>query len=406
MSFTWKTGVKIAVAGALAYGIYAGATFGAGFYELATFYDTEKITENFRTSAGKFPHSVIKASEKWDFARSEQAIPLSYEYDGKTKDLTAFLEKTGTTGLLVIKDDSILFEEYYQDEKASDKHNMFSVTKSFVSALIGIAIEDGLIESIDDPITKYVPELKGSGYDGTAIRHILTMSSGIRFTEDYGDLMSDVNRMSMAIATGGSLDEFAASLEREREPGTFNNYVSVDTHVLGMMLVNVTGKTLTELLQQQIWQPIGMEFDGTWAIDGEGMEVAMGGMSVSLRDMARLGRLYLNKGNWNGNQIVPAQWVDDSVTPSAPHLEAGFNNPGSDTPYGYGFQWWTPSNPRGDFMASGIYHQFIYVDPTTNVIIAKTSANKGFTDPANRMQKDETITAFQQIASALAAKPE
>ncbi|UTW58372.1 serine hydrolase [Kordiimonas sp. SCSIO 12603] len=403
MAFSWKTGVKVAIAGAVLYGGYVAVNFGLGFYELATFYDTEKITENFRTSSAKFPHSVIKTSTPWEFKRAEQTIPQQYEYDGKTKDLDEFLELTGTTGLLVVKDDTILFEEYYQGEKDTDRHNMFSVTKSFVSALIGIAIEDGLIESIDDPITKYVPKLKGSGYDGVIIRDILTMSSGIRFTEDYGDLSSDVNRMSMAIATGGSLDDFATSLISEREPGTFNNYVSVDTHVLGMMLVNVTGKTLTDYLQEKIWQPIGMEHEGIWAIDGEGMEVAMGGMSVSLRDMARLGRLYLHEGNWNGERIVPAQWVKDSVTPSAPHLMAGFNNPGSDTPYGYGFQWWTPSKPRGDYMASGIYHQFIYVDPSTNIIIAKTSANKGFTNPENKMQKDETISAFQQIAKRLAA---
>ena len=403
MAFSWKTGVKVAIAGAALYGAYAAVNFGMGFYELATFYDTDKITHNFRTSAAKFPHSVIQTATPWQFERAEQTIPQQYEYDGKTKELADLLEITGTTGLLVVKDHTILFEEYYQGEKDTDRHNMFSVTKSFVSALIGIALEDGLIDSIDDPITKYVPKLKESGYDGVIIRDILTMSSGIRFTEDYGDLMSDVNRMSMAIATGGSLDDFATSLVREREPGTFNNYVSVDTHVLGMMLVNVTGKTLTEYLQEKIWQPIGMEHEGIWAIDGEGMEVAMGGMSVSLRDMARLGRLYLHEGNWNGTPIVPAKWVKDSVTPSAPHLMPGFDNPGSDTPYGYGFQWWTPSHPRGDFMASGIYHQFIYIDPTTNIIIAKTSANQGYTDPKNKLQKDETITAFQQIAEKLAA---
>jgi len=397
-----KTGVKIGAAALVAYGLYAGYGFYTGFKELVNFYDPEKITENFRTPS-TFPHTVVKTGEPWLFKRAEgQAeLPPVYQYGGKTKLLSKLLEHTGTTGLLVVKDDTILFEQYYQGETESDRHAMFSVTKSFVSALLGIAIEDGLIESIEDPITKYVPELVGTGYDGAKISDILTMSSGVRFTEDYGDMWSDVNRMSMTIAGNGSLDDFATSLSREREPGTYNNYVSVDTHVLGMMLVRVTGKTLTELLQEQIWKPLGMEYEANWMTDGEGMEVAMGGMQVSLRDMARLGRLYLNKGKWNGKQIVPESWVADSITPSAPRLMPGHDNPGSATPFGYGFQWWTPSVPHGDFMAFGIYHQTIYVDPTSGIIIAKTSAHKGFTDPANKTDKEESIFALQTISAML-----
>ena len=168
-----------------------------------------------------------------------------------------------------------------------------------------------------------------------------------------------------------------------------------------MLLVQVTGQTLSEYLEERIWRPLGMEHEAIWAIDGEGMEVAMGGLQVSLRDMARLGRLYLHEGNWNGKQLVPAHWVKDSTTPSAPHLMPGFNNPMSHTPYGYGFQWWTPSNPHGDFMASGIYHQFIYVDPTTGIVITKTSAHKAYNDLSRRIEKDETMVAFQTLSAAL-----
>ena len=402
MAISVKTGVKIGLAAVVAYGLYVGYGFYTGFRALAAFYDPAHITENFRT-AGEFPYSTVKTGEPWHFKRAEveAELPPIYQYGGEVKLLDKLLDHTGTTGLLVVKDDTILFEEYYQGEAEGDRHSMFSVTKSFVSALIGIAIEDGLIDSIADPITKYVPELVGTGYDGTTIEDILTMSSGVGFTEDYGDLMSDVNRMSMTIAGEGSLDGFAASLEREREPGTYNNYVSVDTHVLGMMLVRVTGKTLTELLQEQIWKPLGMEYAANWFTDGEGMEVAMGGMQVALRDMARLGRLYLNGGKWNGKQIVPEAWVKASVTPNAPRLMAGKDNPGSATPFGYGFQWWIPSVPHGDFMAFGIYHQTIYVDPTTGIIIAKTSAHRGFTDPANKTDKEESIFALQTISAAL-----
>ena len=402
MALSVKKKIGLTLAGILVVGGAFAYKPVIGFYELATFYDPEKITQNFRSTAKKFPHSIVKTGETWNFTpEPAEEIPMIYQYGGEVRLLTELLTKTGTTGLLIAKDDKILFEKYYQGEQESDRHAMFSVTKSFVSAMVGIAIEDGLIKSIDDPITNYVPALKDSAYDGTKIRDILTMSSGVRFTEDYGDLSSDVNRMSMAIATGGSLDEFALSLTREREPGSYNNYVSVDTHVLGMLLVKVTGKTLTEYLEERIWKPIGMEYEGIWAIDGEGMEVAMGGLQVSLRDMARMGRLYLHKGNWNGRQIVPAKWVTDSVTPSAPHLMPGFDNPLSGSPYGYGFQWWTPSNPHGDFMASGIYHQFIYVDPTTGIVIAKTSAHKEYNNLARRIEKDETMVAFQTISAML-----
>lgn len=379
---------------------YYGINKGQAFYRMASYYDVDKITENYRRTRDFFETTTIAASSNpTPFAYARRELTDTYIYNGEERSISALMELTGTTGLLVAIDDTILFEEYYQGEKAEDRHIQFSVTKSFISALFGIAMEDGLIDSIDDTVIKYLPELKGSGYDGVTLRQVLTMSTGVAFNEDYGDLTSDVNRMSMTIGTGGSLDAFTASLERDREPGTFNDYVSVNTHVLGMVLKRVTGQTLTQLLEEKIWQPAGMEHDAYFLIDGEGMEVAMGGLQACLRDMARMGRLYLNHGRLNGQQIVPESWVTASVTPEAPHLMPGFDNPASETPYGYGYQWWTPSNPHGDYMASGIYHQFIYVDPTTGVVIAKTSANKGYTDPANRLQKDMIITAFQAISA-------
>ncbi|WP_417449304.1 serine hydrolase domain-containing protein [Kordiimonas sp.] len=381
---------------------YYGYTYGSAFARMASYYELEHITENYRRTKDFFDTTTVHAGGKpWQFTYDKQPIPDIYTYDGKERSIKDLMVETGTTGLIVVRDNKVLFEEYYQGESADDQHIQFSVTKSFISALFGIALDNGQIESINDDVTKYLPELKGSGYDGVSLRDILTMSSGIRFNEDYGDLTSDVNRMSMVIGTGASLDGYAASLERERVPGTFNDYVSVNTHVLGMVLVRVTGKSLTTLLEEQIWQPVGMEHDAYFLIDGHGMEVAMGGLQASLRDMARMGRLYLHKGNWEGEQIVPADWVTASVTPSAPHLEAGFGNPNSETPFGYGYQWWTPSNPHGDFMAAGIYSQYIYVDPTTRTIIAKTSANKGYNDPANKLHMDMIITAFQAISAAV-----
>jgi len=384
---------------------YYAINKGQAFYRMASYHDVEHITENYRNTREFFETTTVYASgTPSNFTYDTQPITDSYVYEGQERSIKDLMVETGTTGLLVAKDGTILFEEYYQGEKEDDRHIQFSVTKSFISALFGIAIHDGLIDSIDDPVTKYLPEFKGTGYDGVTLRHVLTMSTGIHFTEDYGDLTSDVNKMSMVIGTGGSPDEYATSLKRDREPGTYNDYVSVNTHVLGMVLKRVAGQTITQLLEEKIWKPVGMEYDAYFLFDGHGMEVAMGGLQASLRDMARMGHLYLHEGRVGEEQIVPADWVKASVTPEAPHLMPGANNPASETSFGYGYQWWIPTNPHGDFFAAGIYHQFIYVDPTTGVVIAKTSANKGFNDPANKAQKDMIVTAFQAISADIAAR--
>jgi len=330
------------------------------------------------------------------------SLPETFEYEGETHTLKSMLDDTFTTGFLVALDDQILVEEYFRGEKASDRHIMFSVSKSFVSALVGIALEEGKFDSIEDPITKYLPELSSSGYNGVRIKDILQMSSGIYFNEDYNDPLSDVNQMGLTVATGGSLNEFTLSLKQKWKPGTYNNYVSVDTHVLGMLLAKITGTSTSAYLQEKIWQPLGMEFDAHWLTDGKNVEMTMGGLNVALRDMARMGRLYLHQGNMDGKQIVPANWVTASMTPDAPHLMPGKDNPGSSNPNGYGYQWWTPIEPHGDFFAAGIYYQYIYIDPTTGVVIAKTSSDLKFTDPNEPRKKDLQVAAFQAISAHVA----
>lgn len=370
------------------------------------FTQPETLTENFRSAFELFGGTTVKApAHTLAFRRLEGiSLPETFEYDGETRSLSDMLEATYTTGFLVAVDDQILFERYYRGETASDRHIMFSVSKSFVSALVGIALDEGRLDSIDDPITRYLPELSVSGYDGVRIKDILQMSSGVYFNEDYNDPLSDVNQMGLTIATGGSLNEFALSLKNKWPSGTYNNYVSVDTHVLGMLLTRVTGQSLSSYLQDKIWQPLGMEFDGHWQTDGRNMEMAMGGLNVALRDMARMGRLYLHAGAIDGKQIVPGDWVAASITPDAPHLMPGRDNPGSSNPFGYGYQWWIPIEPKGDFFAAGIYYQYIYVDPGTGVVIAKTSSDLKFTDPDEPRKKRLQLAAFQAISAHVAAQ--
>jgi len=303
-------------------------------------------------------------------------LPDQFSFQGQTLKTKPFLEEMETTGLIVLTDDRVVFEQYWLGNDATTQTASWSLVKSFVSALVGIAVGEGVIASIEDPVTRYVPTLTGSGYDGVRLKDVLQMSSGIRWNEDYSDPESDIRRSGRALGQGGSLDSFAASCVRECEPGTFNRYNTTDTHVLGMVLRGATSKVLSEYLQEKLWEPMGMEADAFWIVDSTGAEFAGAGLSAVLRDYARLGLLYLNDGARNGAQIVPADWVRASVTADAPHLRPG-ERPNAAVPWGYGFQWWLPDD-SGAFSAIGIYNQYIFVDPATRLVVAKTSAFRDF----------------------------
>jgi CubicO group peptidase (beta-lactamase class C family) len=354
---------------------------------------------HFRRMSSTFAgHLVHRSAKPFEFTPGTQmALPPAFQNAGHPQDTAAFLASTDTTGLLILKDDRVIFEQYWLGNSAETRWPAWSVSKSFTSALVGIAIHDGKIAGIEDQITKYVPELKGSAYDGVRIKDALQMSSGARWNEDYSDSQSDVNRFGRAFALGGSLDAFAATLTRQLPPGTFNRYNSMDAQVLGMILRRTTGKTEADYLEEKLWSPLGMESDAYWVTDDKGVEFAAGGLIATLRDFAKLGRLYANSGQWDGVQIVPADWVHASVTPDAPHLMPG-KRASSDSAWGYGFQWWVPDN-GGAFSAVGIYNQFVYVNPAMHLIIAKTSANHnyGLKNDESSDREDEHIAFFKAI---------
>lgn len=345
------------------------------FYKVVTLFDEKNIVENFRSMHDIFPFHLVKKGESvFEFKTDLRALPEYFEYNGKTYNVEELLESTWTTGIIVIKDDTIVSEEYYRGNTKDTLNISWSVGKAFVSALIGIAIEEGDIKDIHLAVSDYIPELKGTGYEGVPLKDVLQMSSGVKFNEDYADFNSDINRMGRVIALGDSINEFAASLEPEKSPGTYHHYVSMDTQVLGMVLKTTTGQTPSEYLEEKIWKKIGMQSDAKWLVDDMDMELVFGTLNITLRDYARFGRLYMNYGNWDGEQIVPRKWIMDSVTPDAPHLMPG-DNPMSSTKMGYGYQWWIPENPKDDFMALGVYGQYIYINPEKRVVIVKTSAN-------------------------------
>ena len=341
-----------------------------------------------------FPTSNLAPSNNPSSFEIESMIelPNSFVYESRSVDVNEYLDRTDVSALLILKDGKIRYENYWLTGGREVKWISMSVGKSFVSALIGIAIDQGHIKSIQDPVTIYVPQLKGSAYDGVSIKDILQMSSGASWNEDYGDPNSDINRSVRIFALGGSLDEFAASLTNENEPGTFNRYNSTDTQVLGMLLREATGTSVTEFMQEMLWDPIGAEDNAYWLLDSENMEVAYGGLNATARDYAKLGELYRLRGRMNNKQIIPEKWVDESVRPDAPHLMPGENSM-SDYPLGYGYQWWIPDE-SGDYMAIGVYNQFIYVSPKNNSVVVQLAANKIYGVDAI----ETTVSEFESIA--------
>ena len=332
------------------------------------------------------------------------SLPRAYHFEGKQRSTEAFLTETDTSAVLVLKDGAVVHELYRLTGGRDVQWISWSVAKSFVSVLIGIALTEGAICSIDDAISDYISIEPGSAYDGVSIRNVLQMSSGARWNEDYADTTSDVHRLGATMAGAMSLDRFVASMVAEPAPGTVCRYNSGDTQALGTLLVKATGRSLTNYMREKLVVPLGFESDAYWLVDSTGMEMAFAGLNVTARDFAKLGELYRSNGRWNGQQIVPESWVRASVRADAPHLQPG-QPILADHPLqlGYGYQWWLPDGDRGEFSAIGIYNQFVYVDPSRGVTIVKLSANPAYgtsmDESTNR--EIENVAFLRAIAAAL-----
>jgi CubicO group peptidase (beta-lactamase class C family) len=239
------------------------------------------------------------------------------------------------------------------------------MAKSVTSILIGCAIDEGFIKSVDEPITNYIPELNEKGFDKVTIRHLLQMTSGIEFKESYSNPFGD----AASFYYGRNLRKKISKMEMKTEPGTQFEYISGNTQLLGLVLERALhGKSVTQYLQEKLWTPLGMEYDASWSIDRkkDGLEKTFCCLNACARDYARIGRLYLNKGNWNGKQIVSQKWVEESTKLDTTAGSASF----------YQFQWWLPA-PGVDFMAEGILGQFIYVNPSKDLIIVRLGKKEG-----------------------------
>ena len=312
-------------------------------------FEADYIVGNFSDMERAFLHTPV--------ARGDGPVtPLPEGAPMALPDSTAgWINERAVTSLLVLQDGQIVHESYYLGTAPEDRRISWSMAKSFLSALLGVVINEGQITSLDAPVTQYAPALKGSAYDGASILNVLQMTSGVRFDEDYLDYNSDINRMGRVLALGGTMDGFAAGLsDRDTPPGDAWGYVSIDTHIIGMVIRGATGRDIPELLSEKIIAPLGLEAEPYYLTDGEGVAFVLGGLNMTTRDYARFGLMIEQDGQLNGTPIVPADWIAASTVASAP------TQPGET---GYGYQWWVPvgSNP-GQFMARGIYGQYIYID--------------------------------------------
>jgi CubicO group peptidase (beta-lactamase class C family) len=354
-------------AAAQQYPIGTRANFTAPEYSSASFRSMDRIFSTRR---------VPRSGPVSPLDRAAEPFTVRYRYDGVERGVGDLIERTDATGLLVLHDGTILYEGYYRGADEASRFLSMSVGKSFVSTLVGLAIGDGKIESVADPVTRYLPELLGTGYDGVAIEHILQMSSGVDFTEEYDQPDSDVFKLFAPMIDGkGRLNQVAASFGRAREPGSKFYYASNDTQILGMLVARVTGRALSAYMAEKLWGPLGAESDALWLIDhdgDEGMEMAFGGLNVTLRDYGRFGLLMAREGRVGGKQLLPAGWVERATVPRSEQVMHGKLYP--DYAMGYGYQWWCFPPPGRAFTGEGVFGQLLMVDPDLDLVVVKTSA--------------------------------
>lgn len=307
-------------------------------------------------------------------------------------DVDAYMRYQRTAGLLIIQDGKIRLERYGLDFSADGRWTSFSVAKSLTSALVGAAVKDGYIRSIDDKVSDYIPDLEGSVYDDVTIKQLLLMTSGVKWNEDYADPKSDVALFDAHKAEPG-IDvtvNYMRKLKREEPPGTKWVYKTGETNLVGVLVSSATGKNLSAYLSEKIWQPFGMEQDATWILGSTGHEISGCCLQASTRDFARFGLFMLDGGMAGGKPVLPDGWIAEATTR---HVDTDQDE------YGYGYQWWIMSD--GCYAAKGIFGQGIFIDPKRKLVIASNSNWPQATDRQGGDQEKKRLEFYRQVQLAV-----
>ncbi len=311
-------------------------------------------------------------------------------------DVDAYMKAQRTAGLVIVQDGKVRLEKYGLGFDAKGKWTSFSVAKSFTSTMVGAAIKDGYIKSIEDKVSTYIPDLKGSAYDDVTIKQLLTMTSGVKWNEDYADPKSDVAMFNNHIPEKG-VDvtvSYMRKLPREAPAGTKWVYKTGETNLIGVLVSSATKKRLSDYLSEKIWSRYGMEQDASWLLGSTGHEISGCCIQASTRDFARFGLFILGGAVVDGKSIVPADWLGQATT-----KQADIGTPGK----GYGFQWWTYDD--GSYAAQGIFGQGIFIDPKRKLVIATNSNWPKATDENTVGVQREAFYKAVQAAVDGEAKP-
>jgi CubicO group peptidase (beta-lactamase class C family) len=323
----------------------------------------------FRSMARLYGGDVVHHGTKvMPLLRAARELEVRFKAGGNSFDVSTFMEHNRVAGLIVLHRGVVVLERYRLGQSKDDQWVSFSVAKSVNSTLLGAAVHDGAIGGLDDPVTRYIPELAGSGYAGVSLRQALEMAVGLRWNENYADPESDWGR-TLSLATPGDtrpgvdIVDYMAHLPRAGAPGTVFLYNSGNAQILGVVVQRAVHKTLAAYLEEKIWRPLGMEADAYWVRDRFGRSFGRSLFNATLRDYARFGYFFMHGARINGVSILPEGWVADATRS---HIHTDWDD------IGYGYQWWV--NPDGSYRAIGIFGQMIFLDARSDVVIVTNSA--------------------------------
>ena len=327
---------------------------------------------------------IRRAATASPLGRVASEPPLRYQYAGESLTIDQYLARNPATGLLIARGETILVERYQYGRNDRHRFTSWSMAKTFTAMLVGIAIAEGRIRSVDDQAATYVPALTGTAYGSTSLRHLLQMSSGVRFVENHSG-QDDLTRLladTIGHAGPGGVEALKPYNERVRPSGTLFSYASAESQVLGLVLTSAVGRPVAEYFEEKIWKPIGAEADASWLIDRAGQEATWCCLNAVLRDYARLALLLAHGGKWRGRQVIPADWIEEAtrLRPEQPHLLPGIAHPSA----GYGYHVWIQPAARRTYSAAGALGQWMFVDPTSRMVMVHTAVRKRADDPADR----------------------